>query len=92
MIPYGAFQNLVGEHSIAGVPPSLYNLTKSVPDPWAVGSIFCLDRELIIDGDGHIFFQSQVGWPVLPGVDRILLFTWHWINKMQSDQCHPSLV
>ncbi len=30
---FRAFQNLVGEHSIAGVPASLYNLTKSVPDP-----------------------------------------------------------
>ena len=25
-----AFQNLVGEHSVAGVPASLYNLTNSV--------------------------------------------------------------
>ncbi len=29
----GAFQLLVGEHSVAGVPESLYNPTKSVPDP-----------------------------------------------------------
>ena len=29
--PY--FQNLLGEHSVAGVPASLYNLTKSVPGP-----------------------------------------------------------
>ncbi len=29
---FRAFQKLVGEHSIAGVPASLYNLTKSVPD------------------------------------------------------------
>ncbi len=27
------FKNWVGEHSVAGVPASLYNLTKSVPDP-----------------------------------------------------------
>ena len=26
-------QNLEGDHSVAGVPASLYNLTKSVPDP-----------------------------------------------------------
>ena len=26
-------QNLVSEHSIEGVPASLYNLTKSAPDP-----------------------------------------------------------
>ncbi len=30
---FRAFQNLVSEHSIASVPASLYNLTKSVPDP-----------------------------------------------------------
>ncbi len=30
---FRAFQNLVDEHSAAGVPASLYNLTKSVPDP-----------------------------------------------------------
>ncbi len=30
---FRAFQNLVCEHSIAGLPASLYNLTKSVPDP-----------------------------------------------------------
>ncbi len=29
-----AFQNLVGEHSIAGVPASLNNLIKSAPDPY----------------------------------------------------------
>ena len=29
-----SFQNLLGEHSIAGVPASLYNITKSVPDPF----------------------------------------------------------
>ncbi len=29
-----AFQNLVSEHSVEGVPTSLYNPTKSVPDPW----------------------------------------------------------
>ncbi len=28
-----AFQNLVSEHSIEGDPASLYNLTKSDPDP-----------------------------------------------------------
>ncbi len=42
--PY--FQNLVGEHSVKGDPASLYNLTKSDPDPlkkvpdrtpWAAG-------------------------------------------------------
>ncbi len=31
-----AFQNLIGEHSIAGDPASLYNLIKSAPDPWSV--------------------------------------------------------
>ena len=31
---FRAFQNLVNEHSIEGVPASLYNQTKSVPDPW----------------------------------------------------------
>ncbi len=30
---FKAFQNLVSEHSVAGVPASLYYLTKSVPDP-----------------------------------------------------------
>ncbi len=30
---FRAFQNLVSEHLIDGVPASLYNLTKSVPDP-----------------------------------------------------------
>ena len=30
---FRAFQNLVSEHSIEGVPTSLYNRTKSVPDP-----------------------------------------------------------
>ncbi len=30
----GAFQNLVSEHSVEGVPASLYNLTKSVLDPY----------------------------------------------------------
>ena len=34
------FQNLVGEHSIAGVPVSLYNLTKSVPDPCRFKQVF----------------------------------------------------
>ncbi len=29
---FRAFQNLVSEHSVEGVPASLYNLTKSVPD------------------------------------------------------------
>ncbi len=28
------FQNLVGEHSVKGDPASLYNLTKSDPDPF----------------------------------------------------------
>ncbi len=32
---FRAFQNLVGEHSIATAPPSLYNLTKSAPDPFS---------------------------------------------------------
>ncbi len=27
---FGAFQNLVGKHSVAGAPASLHNLTKSV--------------------------------------------------------------
>ncbi len=31
---FRAFQNLVSEHSVAGVPASLYNQTKSVPDPY----------------------------------------------------------
>ncbi len=31
-------QNLVSEHSVAGVPASLYNLTKSVPDPLVIKS------------------------------------------------------
>ncbi len=31
---FRAFENMVGEHSIVGVPASLYNLTKSVPDPF----------------------------------------------------------
>ncbi len=30
---FKAFQNLVGEHSVKGDPSSLYNLTKSDPDP-----------------------------------------------------------
>ena len=30
---FRAFQNLVDEHSVEGAPTSLYNLTKSVPDP-----------------------------------------------------------
>ena len=30
---FRALQNLVGDHSVAGVPASFYNLTKSVPDP-----------------------------------------------------------
>ena len=29
---FTAFENLVSEHSIPGVPASLYNLTKSVPE------------------------------------------------------------
>ncbi len=32
---FRAFQNLVGEHSIAGVPASLYNLIKSASDPYS---------------------------------------------------------
>ncbi len=32
---FRAFQNLVSEHSIEGTPASLYNLTKSAPDPLA---------------------------------------------------------
>ncbi len=31
---FTAFQNLVSEHSIARVPASLYNLTKSAQDPF----------------------------------------------------------
>ncbi len=31
-----AFQNLVSEHSCEGVTASLYNLTKSIPDPWGL--------------------------------------------------------
>ncbi len=31
---FKAFQNLVSEHSVEGVPASLYNLTKSVQDPY----------------------------------------------------------
>ena len=34
---FKAFQNLVSEHSVEGVPASLYNLTKSVPDPFSSG-------------------------------------------------------
>ncbi len=36
---FRAFQNLVSEHSIAGVPASLYNLTKSVPDPLCIRAL-----------------------------------------------------
>ena len=31
---FTACQNSIGEHSFEGVPASLYNLTKSVPDPF----------------------------------------------------------
>ena len=31
---FRAFQNLVSEHSGEGAPVSLYNLTKSAPDPY----------------------------------------------------------
>ncbi len=31
---FSAFQNFVFEHSVASVPVSLYNLTKSVQDPY----------------------------------------------------------
>ena len=30
---FRAFQNLVSEHSSEGAPASIYNLTKSAPDP-----------------------------------------------------------
>ncbi len=30
---FRAFQNLVGEYSVEGDPASIYNLTKSDPDP-----------------------------------------------------------
>ncbi len=30
----GPLQNSASEHSFEGVPASLYNLTKSVPDPF----------------------------------------------------------
>ena len=33
---FRAFKNLVGEHSVEGDPSSLYNLTKSDPDPYRV--------------------------------------------------------
>ncbi len=33
---FRAFRNLVGEHSIAGVPASLYNRIKSVQDPYVM--------------------------------------------------------
>ena len=36
---FRAFRNLVSEHSIKGVPTSLYNLTKSVPDPLSMKKI-----------------------------------------------------
>ncbi len=52
MVPYGiafsAFQNLVGEYSIECVPASLYNLSKSVPDPLrAFQQIISLVNKLI---------------------------------------------
>ncbi len=38
-----AFQNVVDEHSVAGVPVSLYNLTRtSVPDPLATFTLLGL--------------------------------------------------
>ena len=44
--PFRAFQNLVSEHSVEGVPASLYNLTKSVPDPLPKYSLFRILRPL----------------------------------------------
>ncbi len=32
-------QNLKREHSFVGAPASLYNLTKSAPDPLSVGTL-----------------------------------------------------
>ncbi len=48
--PY--FQNLVSEHSIEGVPASLYTLTKSVPDP-----LFCeifIHQRPLLDWIGNL--------------------------------------
>ncbi len=41
---FRAFQNLVSEHSVAGVPASLNNLAKSVPDPWVMATRWCCTR------------------------------------------------
>ncbi len=43
---FKAFQNLVGEHSIAGVPASLYNITKRVPDPYTFIPFYVLSRAI----------------------------------------------
>ena len=51
----GAFQNLVSEHSVVGVPASIYNLTKSVPDPF----------------DGHTFYQSTHSTFMLAGKQSV---------------------
>ncbi len=41
-------QNLVGEHYIEGVPASLYNLTKSVPDPLSKTQSHYLNRSCTV--------------------------------------------
>ncbi len=57
----GTLQNqnpLIGEHSFEGDPVSLYNLTKSDPDPWGyVGfcNVSILNKGLELDVESPAF-------------------------------------
>ncbi len=58
---FRAFQNLVSEHSSEGAPASLYNLTKSAPDPLAFHTI---SSSFVIIGGMPFFhepFLTRIG-------------------------------
>ena len=59
---FRAFQNLVSEHSVKGVPASLYNLTKSVPDP-----LYLFNCNLLVTIEGREGVSSAIFtlYPVL---------------------------
>ena len=59
---FKAFQNLDSEHSVEGVPASLYNLTKSVPD-----SLTCCQSFIILTNLELLeIVELKMGYPHIP--------------------------
>ncbi len=67
-----AFQNLMVEHSVEGVPASLYNLTKSVPDPLNECRLECYDLSYL-----YPYWSGGVGYELHLGLPMSVPSSWH---------------